>query len=147
MTISLSTMSEDDVLKALRQPWTMFGSDGSVVAEGESSVHPRNFGTFPRVLRKYVREEGVLGLEEAVRKMTSLPAMLLRLDDRGLIKPGAKADLVVFDPGAVRDEATFDTPQRISTGISHVLVNGKISLENGQVTDASHGVVLLRQAL
>ena len=145
VTISLSTMSEDDVLKALRQPWTMFGSDGSVVAEGESSVHPRNFGTFPRVLRKYVREEGVLGLEEAVRKMTSLPAMLLRLDDRGLIKPGAKADLVVFDPGAVRDEATFDTPQRISTGISHVLVNGKISLENGQVTDASHGVVLLHK--
>jgi N-acyl-D-aspartate/D-glutamate deacylase len=145
VTISLSTMSEDDVLQALRQPWTMLGSDGSVVAEGESSVHPRNFGTFPRVLRKYVREEGVLGLEEAVRKMTSLPAMLLRLEDRGLVKPGCKADLVVFDPGTVRDEATFDTPQRISTGISHVLVNGKISLENGQVTDASHGVVLLRQ--
>jgi N-acyl-D-amino-acid deacylase len=145
VTISLSTMSEDDVVKALRQPWTMIGTDGSVVAKGETSVHPRSFGTFPRVLRKYVREEGLLGLEDAVRKMTSLPASLLRLADRGLIKPGFKADLVIFDPGAVGDEATFDAPTRPSVGISHVLVNGKISLENGRVTDASHGIVLLHK--
>jgi N-acyl-D-amino-acid deacylase len=123
----------------------MIGTDGSVVAEGETSVHPRSFGTFPRVLRKYVREEGLLGLEDAVRKMTSLPASLLRLADRGLIKPGFKADLVIFDPGAVGDEATFDAPTRPSVGISHVLVNGKISLENGRVTDASHGIVLLHK--
>ena len=145
VTISLSTMSEDDVVQALRQPWTMIGTDGAVVAEGETSVHPRNFGTFPRVLRKYVREEGLLGLEDAVRKMTSLPASLLRLADRGLIKPGFKADLVIFDPGAVGDEATFDAPTRPSVGISHVLVNGKVSLENGRVTDASHGIVLLHK--
>jgi N-acyl-D-aspartate/D-glutamate deacylase len=98
------------------------------------------------VLRKYVREEGVLVIEEAVRKMTSLPAMLLRLEDRGLVKPGCKADLVIFDPGTIRDKATFDAPHQFSTGISHVLVNGKISLENSRVTDASHGVVLLRKA-
>jgi N-acyl-D-aspartate/D-glutamate deacylase len=146
VTISLSTMSEDDVLQALRQPWTMLGSDGSVVVEGESSVHPRNYGTFPRVLRKYVREEGVLVIEEAVRKMTSLPAMLLRLEDRGLVKPGCKADLVIFDSSTIRDKATFDAPHQFGTGISHVFVNGKISLENGRVTDASHGVVLLRKA-
>jgi N-acyl-D-amino-acid deacylase len=130
----------------MRQPWTMFGSDGAVVAEGESGVHPRNFGTFPRVLRKYVREEGVLGLEEAVRKMTSFPALQLRLDDRGLIRPGCKADLVVFDPDTVMDEATFDAPFRLSSGISCVLVNGKLSLENGRVTDAVHGIVLLHKA-
>lgn len=147
LTISLSTMSQDDVLRALMQPWAMIGSDGSVVAEGESSVHPRNFGTFPRVLRKYVREEGVLSLEEAVRKMTSLPAMLLRLEDRGLVRPGCKADLVVFDPGTIRDEATFDAPLRFSSGISHVLVNGKISLEKGRVTDATRGLVLLHKPL
>lgn len=146
VTISLSTMSEDDVLRAMTQPWTMFGTDGSVVAEGEASVHPRSFGTFPRVLRKYVREDGVLGLEEAVRKMTSLPATLLRLEDRGLVRPGCKADLVVLDPGAVRDEATFDDPARTSTGIVRVLVNGKVGLENGRVTDAAHGRVLLHKA-
>jgi N-acyl-D-amino-acid deacylase len=146
VTISLSTMSENDVLEAMAQPWTMFGTDGSVVAEGESSVHPRSFGTFPRVLRKYVREEGVLGLEEAVRKMTSLPATLLRLEDRGLVRAGCRADLVVFDPGAVRDEATFDAPLRTSTGISRVIVNGKVGLENGRMSDAAHGVVLLHKA-
>ncbi len=146
LTISLSTMSEADVLQAIRQPWTMISSDGAVVAEGETGVHPRNYGTFPRVLRKYAREEGVLGLEEAVRKMTSLPAQLLRLEDRGLIKPGYAADLVVLDAGAVKDEATFEAPHRFSSGISHVLVNGKISVENGKAIDPTHGVVLLHKA-
>ena len=146
VTISLSTMSEDDVVKALRQPWTMIGTDGSVISEGETSVHPRSFGTFPRVLRKYVREDGILGLEDAIRKMTSLPAALLRLADRGWIRPGFKADLVVFDPDTIRDEATFDAPARPSTGIGYVLVNGRVSLENGRVTDATHGLVLLHKA-
>jgi len=145
LMISLSTMSEDDVLQAIRQPWVMIGSDGSVVAEGEAGVHPRNYGTFPRVLRKYVREEGVLGLEEAIRKMSSLPAQLLRLEDRGLIRPGFAADLVILNAGAVRDEATFEAPHRFSAGISHVLVNGKLSVENGRAIDPTHGVVLLHK--
>jgi N-acyl-D-amino-acid deacylase len=145
LTISLSTMSEADVLEAIRQPWAMISSDGAVVAEGETGVHPRNYGTFPRVLAKYVREEGVLGLEDAIRKMSSLPAQLLRLEDRGLIRPGFAADLVVLDPGTVKDEATFEAPHRLSSGISHVLVNGKISLENGRVAGATHGVVLLHK--
>jgi N-acyl-D-aspartate/D-glutamate deacylase len=142
-------MSEDDVKLAMRQPWVAFGSDGSALATDgplRSGVpHPRNFGTFPRVLGKYVRDEQVLTLEEAVRKMTSLPAATLRLPDRGTIAAGKWADLVIFDPATVADRATFEQPFAYPVGIDVVLVNGQVVLNEGQHTAARPGKVLRRR--
>ncbi len=139
-------MSEDDVKLALRQPWVAIGSDGSALAvDGplRSGVpHPRNFGTFPRVLGKYVRDEKVITLEEAVRKMTSLPAATLNLPDRGTIAPGKWADLVIFDPATVADTATFEQPFQYPVGIDTVIVNGQVVLDNGTHTNAKPGQVL-----
>jgi N-acyl-D-aspartate/D-glutamate deacylase len=134
---------------AMRQPWVAFGSDGSALATDgplRSGVpHPRNFGTFPRVLGKYVRDEQVLTLEEAVRKMTSLPAATLRLPDRGTIAAGKWADLVIFDPATVADRATFEQPFAYPVGIDVVLVNGQVVLNEGQHTAARPGKVLRRR--
>jgi N-acyl-D-aspartate/D-glutamate deacylase len=142
-------MSEDDVKLALRQPWVAIGSDGSALAtEGplRSGVpHPRNFGTFPRVLARYVRDERVITLEEAVRKMTSLPAATLNLADRGTIAPGKWADLVIFDPATVADTATFEQPFQYPVGIDTVIVNGQVVLDEGTHTNARPGKVLRRQ--
>ena len=128
-------MSEDDVKLAMRQPWVGVGSDGSALAiEGPLRAgvpHPRNFGTFPRVLAKYVRDEKVISLEEAVRKMTSLPAATLGLADRGTIAPGKWADLVIFDPATVADKATFEQPFQYPVGIDTVIVNGEVVLDEG----------------
>ena len=133
-------MSEDDVKLALRQPWVGVGSDGSALAiEGPLRAgvpHPRNFGTFPRVLGKYVREEQVIALEEAIRKMTSLPAATLGLTDRGSIAAGKWADLVIFDPATVADRATFEEPFQYPVGIDMVIVNGQVVLDEGQHTNA-----------
>ena len=143
-------MSEDDVKLAMRQPWVAIGSDGSALAvEGPLRAgvpHPRNFGTFPRVLGKYVREEKVITLEEAVRKMTSLPASALNLPDRGSIAPGKWADLVIFDPATVADKATFEQPFQYPVGIDTVIVNGQVVLDEGTHTNAKPGKVLRRQA-
>ena len=139
-------MSEDDVKLALRQPWVAIGSDGSALAvDGplrSGAPHPRNFGTFPRVLGKYVRDEQVITLEEAVRKMTSLPAATLNLPDRGTIAPGKWADLVIFDPATVADKATFEQPFQYPVGIDTVIVNGQVVLDNGTHTNAKPGKVL-----
>jgi N-acyl-D-amino-acid deacylase len=139
-------MSEDDVKLALRQPWVGVGSDGSALAiEGPLRAgvpHPRNFGTFPRVLGKYVREEQVIALEEAIRKMTSLPAATLGLADRGSIAAGKWADLVIFDPATVADKATFEDPFQYPVGIDTVIVNGQVVLQDGQHTNARPGKVL-----
>ncbi len=139
-------MSEDDVKLALIQPWVAIGSDGSALAtEGplRSGVpHPRNFGTFPRVLAKYVREEKVIPLEEAVRKMTSLAASIAQLPDRGAIAPGKWADLVIFDPATVADQATFEQPFAYPVGIDTVIVNGQVVLDEGTHTNARPGQVL-----
>ncbi|MEP7115973.1 MAG: D-aminoacylase [Acidobacteriota bacterium] len=139
-------MAEDDVKLALVQPWVAVGSDGSALSiEGplRSGVpHPRNFGTFPRVLGKYVREEKVIPLEEAVRKMTSLAASISQLPDRGTIAPGKWADLVIFDPATVADQATFERPFAYPVGIDTVLVNGTIVLDEGTHTNARPGQVL-----
>ena len=108
--------------------------------------HPRNFGTFPRVLGRYVREEKVLPLAEAIRKMTSLPASILGLTDRGTIKDGQWADLVIFDPATVADKATFEDPFQYPVGIDTVLVNGKVVLDEGKHTNARPGKVLRRTA-
>ena len=141
--ISLSTMSEDDVQHALKQSWVMVSSDGSAVPYKQQSVHPRNYGSFPRVLCKYVREERLLSLVDGIRKMTSLPAQLLRLSDRGLLLKGYKADLVVFDPEKIQDTATFLDPHQYASGVEHVIVNGKISIEKGQYDKSLNGRALL----
>jgi N-acyl-D-amino-acid deacylase len=141
--ISLSTMSEDDVKHALKQPWVMVSSDGSAVPYKEFSVHPRNYGSFSRVLRKYVREEALLSLVDGVRKMTSLPAQLLRLRDRGLLFEGYKADLVVFDPKKIKDNATFLDPHQYTSGVEYVIVNGKIGIDRGKYNNSLHGKALL----
>lgn len=142
-------MSEDDVKLALRQPWVAIGSDGSALSiEGplrRGVPHPRNFGTFPRVLGKYVREDKVVPLEEAVRKMTSLPAATLNLADRGTIAPGQWADLVIFDPATVGDRATFERPFAYPVGIDTVIVNGTVVLDEGTHTGARPGQVLRRK--
>ncbi len=131
-------MSEDDVRLALQQPWVAVDCDyGAVNTAGplsESKSHPRAWGTFPRILGKYVREERALRLEEAVRKMTSLAAQRVKLDHRGLVRPDYFADLTIFNPETVRDVATFDNPNRPSEGIEYVFVNGVLSVEHGKVT-------------
>lgn len=139
-------MSEDDVEAVLRDPHTMVGSDG--VANdphgltASDKTHPRSYGTFPRVLARYVRDREILSLSEAVRRMTSLPASRLGLPDRGTLAVGHKADIVVFDPTAIQDTATFDDPHRYPTGIAHVLVNGRLAWENGAQTETLAGRVL-----
>jgi N-acyl-D-amino-acid deacylase len=112
---------------------------------GAGRPHPRNYGTNARVLNHYVRERKVLTLEDAVRKMTSLPAQIFRFRDRGLLREGFAADLVVFDPEQVRDNASFENPHQYSTGFDMVFVNGKLAVENGKLTSERGGQVLLRQ--
>ena len=143
-------MSEEDIEFVLSDPHTMIGSDG--VANDPASemaadkTHPRTYGTYPRVLARYVRDREVLSLGEAVRRMTSLPAQRLGLADRGTLRAGAMADITVFDPRAVSDAATFDDPHRFPVGIPHVVVNGRLALENGVQTDVLSGRVLRRSA-
>lgn len=137
-------MDEGDVERILRHPFTAIGSDGRLVRPGDGHPHPRWYGTFPRVLGRYVRERGVLPLEEAVRKMTSLPADRLGLSDRGRIRSGAVADLVVFDPAVVADRATFEAPHQYPVGIPYVLVNGVAVVDDGAMTAARPGQVLRR---
>jgi dihydroorotase/N-acyl-D-amino-acid deacylase len=135
-------IEEQDLQRVLRHPATMIASDGGVPVFGEGSPHPRNYGTFARVLGRYVRELKVITLEDAVRKMTALPAARLGLQDRGVLREGMRADVAVFDPAAVRDRATFEQPHQYSEGVSLVLVNGVVAFENGAVTAARPGRVL-----
>jgi len=139
-------MSESDVALALQQPWVSFDNDSSGTSPegilGEEHPHPRAYGTFPRILRKYVREEKKLTLEDAIRKFSALPAQRMRLIDRGVLKQGMWADVVVFDPGSVRDLATYDDPNRLSEGMQFVLVNGVPVIEDGKMTGALPGKVL-----
>lgn len=135
-----NSMSEDDVKAFYQRPWVMVSSDGGI-----GSRHPRGTGTFTRVLGKFVRENKWLGLEEAVRKMTAMPAARLRLKDRGLIKKGMKADLVLFDPNAVIDRATFAEPQTVSDGIKTVIVNGQRVWDSGKITGNLPGAILRRR--
>lgn len=139
------SMSEADVRLAMRQPWVSFGQDaGARTPEpgGLGRDHPRAFGTFPRILGRYVRQDSVLTLEDAVRKMTSLAAQRVGLDERGVLKRGLYADLVVFDPATIIDNATFETPQRLSTGVRYVAVNGVLVMDDGIPTDALPGRAL-----
>ena len=135
-------MHEDDVRRIMAHPRTMISSDGGIVAPGEGVPHPRNYGTFARVLSLYVREAGLLSLEEAVRKMSLSPAQRLSLEGRGVVEEGAIADLVVFDPAAVEEHADFGDPHHYSTGVQHVLVSGIFVLQDGEVTGARPGRAL-----
>jgi dihydroorotase/N-acyl-D-amino-acid deacylase len=135
-------ISEEDVVRIMRHPAAMIASDGEVVVFGRARPHPRSYGTFARVLSAYVREQAILTLEEAVRKMSAFPAQRMGLTDRGLIRPGMAADIAVFDPARVRDTATFEQPHQYAEGFSLVIVNGEIVVEGDRVTDARPGRVL-----
>ncbi len=139
-------MSEPDVALALEQPWVSIDNDSEGTSPegilGQEHPHPRAYGTFPRILRKYVREEKKLSLEDAIRKFSALPAQKMRLTDRGVIKAGMWADIVVFDPATIRDVATFENPNQLSQGMEFVLVNGVPVIDQGKMTGARPGKVL-----
>ncbi len=139
-------MSEENITKKIQQPWMSFGSDAGAPATELpftlSGTHPRAYGNFARVYAKYVRDEGALTLAEAVRKMTSLPAENLKLRERGRLKEGYFADIVVFDPQTIQDHSMFDNPHQYSTGVNHVVVNGVQVLKDGEHTGATPGVAL-----
>lgn len=137
-------MSEEDVEAIMAHPWTMIASDGRLVQPGDGHPHPRWYGTFPRVLGLYAREKGVLTLEQAVRKMTSLPAERIGLRERGQLRAGWFADIVVFDPETVIDRATFQEPHQYPVGIEYVFVNGQPAVDDGRFTDNRAGTVLKR---
>jgi N-acyl-D-amino-acid deacylase len=136
-------MSEDNVRRQVQLPWMSFGSDAEARApEGvflKSSTHPRAYGNFSRLLGRYVRDEKLVSLQEAVRRLTSLPASNLGIKDRGVLKSGHFADLAIFDPATIADHATFESPQRYATGMRHVLVNGVAVLSDGNHTGATPG--------
>ena len=142
-SVIISIMNEDDVRTVMRHPLVSFDTDSSARAEdgplSESKSHPRAWGTFTRVLGRYVRDEQLLPLEEAIRKMTSQAAIRVGILDRGILRAGMRADLTIFDPATVKDEATFEVPNKYSTGIRHVLVNGKAVIRDGKMTDERPG--------
>ena len=146
--VAVFGMSEPDVALAVKQPWVSFNNDSQGTAPsgplGREHPHPRAYGTYPRIFRKYVREDKLLSLEEAVRKMTSLPAQKLRLADRGVLKAGMWADVVVFDPEKITDKATFAQPNQLSVGMDWVLVNGVPVIAAGKATGARPGRILRR---
>jgi len=139
--IILFMMDEEDIVRIMRSPWTMIGSDG-IPGFGVKKVHPRMTGTFPRILGRYVREQAILTIEEAIRKMTSLPAQTFGVQGKGLLKEGLDADVVVFDPATILDKATYEEPNQGPEGIHYVLVNGEIAAQDGKVTGATSGKVL-----
>lgn len=138
--------SEEDMLYALKQPFVSIGSDGTAVAtEGplaRGNPHPRYYGTFPRILGRYVREQRVITMEEAIRKMTSANAAKVHIFDRGVLRPGMAADVTVFDPKTIVDKATFEQPHQYAVGVEYVIVNGDVVLDNGKHTGARPGAIL-----
>jgi dihydroorotase/N-acyl-D-amino-acid deacylase len=144
--VAVFGMSQPDVTLALQQPWVAIDNDSEGTSPegilGQAHPHPRAYGTFPRILSKYVREEKALTLEDAIRKFSALPAQRMRLTDRGVLKAGMSADVLVFDPATVRDRATFDNPNQLSEGMDYVLVNGVPVIDAGKMTGALPGKVL-----
>ena len=144
--VAVFGMSQPDVTLALLQPWVAIDNDSEGTSPdgilGQSHPHPRAYGTFPRILAKYVREEKVLTLEDAIRKFSALPAQRMRLTDRGVLKAGMSADVVIFDPATVHDRATFDNPNQLSEGMEYVLINGVPVIDQGKMTGALPGRVL-----
>jgi N-acyl-D-aspartate/D-glutamate deacylase len=139
----ISIMAEEDVRAALAHPLVAIDTDSGARAEdgplAESRSHPRAWGTFARILGKYVREEKLLTLEEAVRKMTSRPAARVGLHDRGILRPGMAADITIFDPATIRDVATFEDPNHYAVGVRHVFVNGRAVVADGVITNERPG--------
>ncbi|MFZ0411894.1 MAG: D-aminoacylase [Candidatus Acidiferrales bacterium] len=145
-SVSVFGMDEPDVELALKQPWVSIDNDSEGTSPegllGQDHPHPRAYGTFPRILAKYVREEKLLTLADAIRKFSALPAQRMRITDRGVLKKGLWADVVVFDPGKVHDVATYDNPNQLSVGMDYVLVNGQLVIDDGKMTGALPGKVL-----
>ena len=139
-------ISEQDVERILKYPGTMVASDGDAPAFGSGSPHPRSYGTFPRVLARYVREKKLLTLEDAIRRMTSLPAARLKVSDRGLLRPGMFADIVVFDPEAIEDRADYAKPHQYAVGVKDVLVNGEFILRAGNMMTTRPGRIVFGPA-
>lgn len=135
-------IAEADIERIMRSPYTMIASDGDIPVFGKQAPHPRYYGTFPRVLGLYVRERKIVTLQDAIHKMSGMPAQRLSFQDRGLLRPGMKADVVVFDPATVADKATFDKPHQYSVGFRDVVVNGKLALHDSRVTAERPGRVL-----
>jgi dihydroorotase/N-acyl-D-amino-acid deacylase len=144
--VAVFGMSEPDVTLALQQPWVSIDNDSQGTSPdgilGREHPHPRSYGTFPRILRKYVREEHKLTLEDAIRKFTALPAQQMRIGDRGVLKEGMWADITVFDPATIHDVATFENPNQLSVGMEYVLVNGVPVISDRKMTNALPGKVL-----
>ena len=144
--VAVFAMSEPDIELALGQPWVSIDNDSQGTSPdgllGLEHPHPRAYGTFPRILRKYVREQHTLTLEDAIRKFSALPASRMRFTDRGVLKPGLRADVVVFDPEQIKDLATFENPNQLSSGMEYVLVNGVPVIAGGKMTDALPGRIL-----
>jgi N-acyl-D-aspartate/D-glutamate deacylase len=138
-------MHEDDVATLMRRPWVMTCTDGGLGPMGEGVPHPRTYGAFPHKIRSYVVDEQVISLAAAIRSMTGLPATVFRIRDRGFVRPGALADLVVFDLDQVRDRGTYQEPHQLSEGMVHILVNGVLAVQDGQFTDRTAGRVLALQ--
>lgn len=138
-------MDERDVVRFLQHPGTMVETDGDLVTPGTGHPHPRTYGSFPRVLERYVRDSSVMSLEAAVQRMTSLPAQWIGTTDRGTVAPGQKADLVIFDAGEIRDRSTYIDPHHYPTGVRHVVINGTLVLDDGTMTGATPGVFLPRR--
>src|SRR6266704_2976522 len=145
-SVAVFGMSEPDVSLALQQPWVSVDNDSSGTSPdgilGQEHPHPRAYGTFPRILRKYVREEHKLTLEDAIRKFSALPAQRMRLTERGVLKSGMCADIVIFDPATIHDAATFDRPNQLSQGMEYVLVNGDLDIDQARMTGTLIGRVL-----
>jgi N-acyl-D-amino-acid deacylase len=139
-------MSEENIIKQIALPWVSFGSDEqSLAPEGvflKANPHPRAYGNFSRLLGKYVRDEKIIPLEEAIRRLTHLPAENMKIDRRGMLKEGYFADIVVFDPDRIQDHATYDNPHQYSTGVMHVFVNGQQVLKDGEHTGALPGRIV-----
>jgi N-acyl-D-aspartate/D-glutamate deacylase len=142
-SVVTSIMDEEDVRTALKHPLVGVGTDSGAKAEdgklAESKSHPRAWGSFPRILGHYVRDEHLLTLEEAIRKMTSKAAARVHLNDRGVLRPGLVADIAIFDPATIRDVATFDDPTHYAIGVKHVLVNGRRVVADGRITTERPG--------
>jgi N-acyl-D-amino-acid deacylase len=149
MSVAVFAMSEPDIALALKQPWVSIDNDSQGTAPdgilGREHPHPRAYGTFPRILRKYVRDEKLLSLPEAIRKFSALPAQRIRLTDRGVLKQGMWADVTIFDPDKIHDVATFEKPNQLAEGMEYVLVNGVPVIEHGKMTAALPGKVLRGQ--
>jgi dihydroorotase/N-acyl-D-amino-acid deacylase len=135
-------MEEDDVRRIMRHPQTMIASDGRLIFRGEGQPHPRAYGTYPRVLGRYVRGAHVLTLQLAIHKMTTMPADRLGLRDRGRIAEGSHADIIVFDPATITDRATYQAPHQYPEGVDYVVVNGEVTVEAGRMTGARAGRLL-----